>query len=519
MDNLIRKKIILCLLDCATKSANEIADEIEESLATVGNQVTTLISDSICEKASQGEISQYVVRKDVETFARLVKEFLSNKEEHKQQIEQFITSEYYLIGIDDELVNYILNRFYLNSVYQTDETREGIRKILIGSPSALFFALHGDTAAFKESWSHWNQLSSLDENRDQLTRMLRSGFEAPLLEGIIADMREGNYISLYDKLQIRLAKISIHVSLATPHEKYVEAIGERIFGFRKAAEELAEDLRPGQLITYVNPIDFSDDGLAFLNLGDFQAALDSFDRAFSGVQDSTQKAIVLNNKGLAFLAFKQYQEAIKYFEQGIASDVEGKFPELRDNKQLAEEYLAQASDADNLTEPTQVRFIQGLPIPFEETRFYEFKEIKAKNPVGSTTNDADESVVAFLNREGGRIFWGVRDSDRSTVGVILDEQQRDEVRRKVSEKLGSIRPPISVEDWHLELHQVYGAQGEIVENLWVIELLVLSPQRREVFYTNKGELHVKTEGGKKKLSGPEITEFIRRHFQNDTETN
>ena len=120
-------------------------------------------------------------------------------------------------------------------------------------------------------------------------------------------------------------------------------------------------------------------------------------------------------------------------------------------------------------------------------------------------------------KKGGRIFWGIKNKDRITIGVPLNEQQRDELRVKVSEKLGAIQPSI-VGHWQLELHPVYDLQGETIEDLWIIELVIPSPQKREVFYTGKGELHVKTEGGKKKLLGPAVTDFIRRHFQNDTET-
>ena len=120
MDNLIRKKIVLSLLDSDPKSANEIANEIGESLATVEDQLTALLSENICDKVSQDEINQYVVRKDIETFAQLVKEFLSDKEEHRvelfanldEEIGRFITSEYYFTRIDNQLVNYVLRRVH-----------------------------------------------------------------------------------------------------------------------------------------------------------------------------------------------------------------------------------------------------------------------------------------------------------------------------------------------------------------------------------------------------------------------
>ena len=157
----VDRKIVLCLLDCVFKSANEIANEIDEPLATVDNQLTALVSENICEEVNQDEISQYVIIKDIETFTQLVKEFLSDKEECKKHIEQFITSKCYLNRIDDELVDYILGRFYLDLLYQTDEEKESTRRILLVSPSALLFALHGETGHFHESWTHRNQLSPL----------------------------------------------------------------------------------------------------------------------------------------------------------------------------------------------------------------------------------------------------------------------------------------------------------------------------------------------------------------------
>ena len=514
MDNLIHKKIVLSLLDSDPKSANKIADEIDQPSVTVEHQLTILDSAGICKKVSNDEMNQYVVKKDLETFAQLVKEFLSNKEKHSEQIKQFITSEYYLTRIDAELLGYVLNRFHLTLVYQTDEAKNGIQRILLASPSALLFALHGNTTIFSELQSNWDHLDSSDETHEWFTQILHSQFMTPLLEMLIADMKVPVYGFLYAKLQLRVAEVNIHVNIATVHEKYIEAMAGGSYSLFRAAE----DLPAGQLITAVDPMILCENGVALLHLREFQTALESFDKALNAVQNPIQKAIVLNNKGWAFLNLKQYQKAIECFEEGIAFDSDNEIPLLRENKQIAQEYLARATDADNLTQPTQIRFIQGQLVPFEETRLYEFKEVRGRNPAGSITNTSDEYAVAFLNSEGGRIFWGIRDSDRITVGLTLDERQRDEIRRKVSEKLGSIEPPISIGDWHLEFHNVYDLQGETIEDLWVIELVISPQQEKEVFYTNSGELFVKTPGGKQKLLGPQATEFIRSRFQNDTET-
>ena len=489
MENLIRKKIVLSLLDNDSKSANEIANEISESLPTIEEQLTTLVSENICEKVNQDEVDQYVVRKDIETFAQLVKEFLSDKEEHKEQIEQFITSGYYFNRIDDELVDYVFRRFYLDSAYQTDEKKLAIKRILLVSPSALFSALHSNTAIFNEMRLGQEQLDSSDETREWLTQILNSQFITPLLKNLIADIQIPAYCILYVKLGVRVALVNTQVRLATLNESFVEAVGEEYFSLFRATE----DIQAGQLLSPINPMVFSDNGIALMHLEEFQDAHEHFDKALVAVQDPIEKAKVLNNKGLAFLRSKQYQKAIECFDEGIEFDSEGKISVLCENKQVAEEYLAIATDADNLTQPTQIRFVLDQPVPFEETRFYEFKEIKGGKPADSITNTADEYAVAFLNLEGGRIFWGVRDSDRITVGVSLDERQRDNVRRKVSEKLWGIRPPISDEDWDLEFHQVYELQGNTTVDLWVVELVISPQQEKQVFYTNSGELYVKTK--------------------------
>ena len=513
MEKSIGRKIILCLLDCVPKSAQEIVDNIGAPLETVEAQLTRLASENICEAQSDGEVIQWAARKDIATFAQLVQEFISSDGPSEDEKGQFVTSVFYLNRIDLELVDFVIERFHLDLVYRTDDEKEVLRRLLLASPSGVFFALHGDTTIFDELRSSQNQLDSSDSTREWFAQILSSQFQTPLLDMLTADMKVPAYGLLYAVLQLRVAKISTHVSLATPGGKYVEAAAGGSFSLYKALEAL----RAGQLVSTANPMSFSDEGLAFLHLGEFQTALENFDTALNVVQDAIQKAIILNNKGLAFLRCKQYQKAIECFEAGIEFDPDSQLTPLRENKQVAEEYLARATDADNLTQPTKIHFVQGQPVPFEETVLYEFKEIEGKNLVRSIVKAAEEYAVAFLNRKGGRIFWGIRDGDRTTTGIICDDRQRDDVRVHVSEKLGAIEPAISSEQWRLEFHEVYNLQAQIIDDLRVVELVVPPPQEHHVFYTGSGQLFVKTDGGRKKLRGPEVTAFVRKHLQSHTE--
>ena len=515
MENSTGRKILLCLLDCIPKSAQEIADNIGAPLETVEAKLTRLASENICEAVNSDEDNQWAVRKDIETFVQLVQKFISSDEPSEDEKSQFVTSVFYLKRIDLELVDFIIDRFHLDLVYRTDDEKEVLRRLLLASPSGLRYALHRDTQIFDELQSSRHRFNASDSDRQWFAGILTSEFQTPLVDMLITDMKVPAYGSLYAALQLRVVKISSQISLATLEGKFVEAYGGAYHSLNRAAE----GLRAGQSVSPTDPLTFSDLGVALLHLGEIPIALKNFDKALSVLKSPIQKAIVWNNKGLIFLRSQQYQKAIQCFDAGIEFDSEGTIPQLLDNRRVAEEYMACATDADNLDRPTRIRFVQGQPVPVEETLFYEFKEIKgnSNNPVSPITNTADEYAVAFLNGKGGRIFWGIRNSDRITVGVPLDEPQRDEIRTQVSQKLWSIRPPIVDEDWHFEFHNVYDLQGQTIENLWVIELVIAPSRERSVFYTNSGELFVKTDGGKQKLLGPQVTEFVRDHFRNETD--
>ena len=97
-------------------------------------------------------------------------------------------------------------------------------------------------------------------------------------------------------------------------ESFVEAVGEEYFSLFRATE----DIQAGQLLSTINPMVFSDNGIALMHLEEFQDAHEHFDKALVAVQDPIEKTKVLNNKGLAFLRSKQYQKAIECFDEGIA---------------------------------------------------------------------------------------------------------------------------------------------------------------------------------------------------------
>jgi hypothetical protein len=157
----------------------------------------------------------------------------------------------------------------------------------------------------------------------------------------------------------------------------------------------------------------------------------------------------------------------------------------------------------------QLHFVLNQPVVIEETRHFEFKEITGGNPVHSIVNTADEYAVAFLNSEGGRIYWGIRDNDRIAVGVRLSYTDRDKIRRDVTAKLNQIDPHLDPSQYRIEIHGILDELGSKIPDLCIVELVVPEPKLPGPYYTGGGDAWVKVGGNKQKLKGSALTAYIK----------
>lgn len=169
---------------------------------------------------------------------------------------------------------------------------------------------------------------------------------------------------------------------------------------------------------------------------------------------------------------------------------------------------------EDFTRLKETRFTLDQPVLIEETRHFEFKEIKGAKPIESIVNTADEYAVAFLNSEGGCLFWGIRNEDKRTVGVRLSFKERDRLRRVASEKLNGIKPKIDPTQYRIVLHQVYDVNDKTIPDVWVVELRVPRPIFPGPYFTGSDKLFAKVDGIKLKLEGPTLAEWIMRRQRN-----
>jgi len=160
-----------------------------------------------------------------------------------------------------------------------------------------------------------------------------------------------------------------------------------------------------------------------------------------------------------------------------------------------------------------VIYILHQPLDADETRHCEYKEIKGSNPIDAIKNTVDEYAVAFLNSEGGSIYWGIRDADKVVIGVDLNYEQRDKLKRLVLEQLAKIQPAVAPTLYRISIHPVQENNGS-VPHRYVVEVTVPRVSSKFLYFTGGGESYVKTDAGKKKLTVSEIhEEIIRRNCQ------
>jgi SAM-dependent methyltransferase len=171
--------------------------------------------------------------------------------------------------------------------------------------------------------------------------------------------------------------------------------------------------------------------------------------------DTSQQAVSITNKRL-----------IQEFEQAQPTKfTAGDADSLREFPVKSSAFRRVAVGVEGIVSNGEPEFILNHQVAVEETRHFEFKEIKtAAGAVDSIVNTSDEYAVAFLNSEGGKIYWGIRDKDRTVVGVHLPYQERDRLRREVTSKLNQIEPRVDPSKYRIHLHQVRDEHGQNVQD-------------------------------------------------------
>lgn len=166
------------------------------------------------------------------------------------------------------------------------------------------------------------------------------------------------------------------------------------------------------------------------------------------------------------------------------------------------------NDIGDSIEPVLYR--TGDLFPYGENPAIELKEIKGNRPCNSIIANAEIYINAYLNsslQETGKIFWGVA-NDRTITGVRLSYEEIDTIQRKISEVLSQAEPYVSPDLYSIKFNKIATASGAVQSDTYIVEVDVFPYPSDWLYATSKGEVFIKTPGGKRKLSNLQIQEQI-----------
>lgn len=173
-----------------------------------------------------------------------------------------------------------------------------------------------------------------------------------------------------------------------------------------------------------------------------------------------------------------------------------------------------ANSEQNASNKLIVKYRLSELVNEEENRNVEFKEIKGNNPCESIISNAEIYIIAYLNswETGyGIIKWGISDEGKIK-GVKLSKEDRDNIRKKLTERISQVKPYISQDLLHISFEEIIDNSGDIIQEVYIVEIAIEAIKKEELFSTSKGEVYMKTEGGKIKLTSYDIQQELKRRF-------
>lgn len=302
-----REKVILNLLDGKSKSIEQISSEIIESKTDIELAIKRLTAEAIVKMID----NTYKIAYELTTFLSLAKQFLYG--EHRSK---FISSNYAEEIINDALLNYIKDRFRLDI---PNGLKSHILNLIRISPSALREALFSSIDRYVTSDEHLTRLKMSPEELKKWRASFINSFLELLLGQFLVDHYSHRLRRKIHEEEIKGYQIGINLKVATLRNLFLSLHTESVIMSAKLAEGVS--VRGGELMSFTDPAIFIEFGDVLSNMGEFEKALQEFDRAIKSVKDENKLKVAWNNKGVCYLRMgNKDNEAISCFDKALEYD-------------------------------------------------------------------------------------------------------------------------------------------------------------------------------------------------------
>ena len=276
-------------------SIEEIIKEIKETRVDVESVIDELIDQQLIVKIN----STYSLKKGLDTFLKIAKEFLENDDK------QVLMKSPYLINSinDDHIISYIENRFYLKL---TTENKTSIRRMVSVSASALHYSLFGSN--IREE----NLVKQYGNNIIQ--RVYDENLRTILIEiclWILSDYTKGMVLGLQHTKAI---DIGLKMRMVTQDELFFSVDSYYMIILATAGGTI----KPGEAVVAKNPEMFLQTANALYNFGEKEKAIAEINRALSVFENKGDWLYTAyTNIGLMHHDLKQLPKAYSCYKKAI----------------------------------------------------------------------------------------------------------------------------------------------------------------------------------------------------------
>ncbi len=344
------------------------------------------IQEKIIEQVSSNKL---ILSKEIECFRKFFQ--ILHKIKDEILLVKFYLSDYYKEMINDRMINYLLNRFFISNLNNQQKNEFKITISLF--PSVLDYCFIGDTKLYEGIYNTYEKfLKKISKNCDDiLYKFLKQDFYFKILE----DYFKKPYIiqEIFRKNNITDMGLFGNLVLLNKFDCILDFNSKNIVMFRKYVGK--EPLRSGLAVAPTDKGQFVNSIVKLIALKDYIGAIEKCDQLLLETSLEEYKCEFLINKGTANTYLGKFSEAIKNYNEALV--YKQKLPTTYGN--LARAWFNKYLQAIDNQSEFPVITIKLLEYLIKAKEFYnQFKKQKLKKEDESKF-EKFKSLEAEINNE------------------------------------------------------------------------------------------------------------------------
>ena len=352
----LRFKILEYFLDEEVSSIEEISLKLEISKESIELNLDFLNSqEKIVTTVNK---NTFRLSREIEHFRHLYNIIYKSRE--RDLLLKLYLSDYFEKIIDQRMIKYILNRFYIFE--PSDLQKEELTKVISLFPSTLTHCLNEKTTLFKNTFNSRNQFKGININD-----ILYKDLKYQLFWAIMEDISKNSSVTTAIKSKGNLLEERIigNYKVLKNQELYLDFKSEATVFLRKYVG--TESIEAGMPLSATSIQGSLQTDALLIELGDYERAIRNFQESAENPNLQQFRNQILINLGVALAHNQQFSEAIEVYTDALSYNQH--IPLILNN--LIRAWYLRARQAINLQNQIPLNQIYVVNCLLEAKRYFD----------------------------------------------------------------------------------------------------------------------------------------------------